>query len=370
MRSRLIFAALVLPPALGCGSVPPRSATALRLELEASGLDEARQDAPDLAAAAYAALEEAARAELAGDREALGDHATRARLLASAALAERERAAADRERLELERRAIELEEQILADEREARAVEEEARREAAARAAREELLRALERAERGEAHPVRRRRLSIGNEAEARRAAVAIRERSRLLAAAAAAMGADAAALARVQEIAERSASTEASLEALALAAQAYDAARAALASARRARAAPTAEEIHAAEEAARSEGFRVVRLDRGLGIEVEGLFHPGSTRPLPQVAGRLRRLAALVASHPHGPVALEVDVSGAGERATSLARERGEWLRRALVEAGIAAERLTWRPPDATFLSPDPGERVRLVLVSYAPRP
>lgn len=367
MSSSHLSALAALWLAAACGAVASRGAVEIRRELVASGLDEAQRTAPDLVAAAYAALEAAERAEISGDRAAFDDHVTRARLFADAALSERERAQADRERLELERRATELEEQILSDEREARAIEAAARHAAASRAAREELLRALELAERDDMPRGRRSRVSIGNEVQVRRAAVAIREHAQLLAAAASALGADATALARVRELAERSATCSVAFESLELAGAAHAAARHALATARRNRAGPSVEEVRAAAEAAESEGFRAVRLERGLGIEVDGLFRPGSARPTPHATRRLERLAALLTSHPHGPLALEIDVAGADERATTVARERGQWALRALIAAGVSAERLSFRPPDVMLPSPARGERLRVVLLAYA---
>jgi hypothetical protein len=364
MRAPLSLCAVFF--AWGCGPSLP-GVEALRRELEASGLEQARPNAPDLVDAANDAAAAAERAEAAGDLTAARDHSTRARLLADAALAERERVAAEHERVELEGRALELEDEIVRNEREARAIEEDAARTAAVRAAREELARAFAVAEIDEATTRRSGRVSLADEPEMRRAAIAIRERARILAAAAAAMGADAASVENVETLATRSASTAGPLESLSIAEDAYRAARAALGAARRARPGPTVEEIAAAVEAAETDGFRAVRLERGLGIEATDVFRPGSARPGTAGAGRIARLAALLASHPHGAVTIEVDVAGSGEGATRLARDRGEWARRALVDAGVPAERVTHRPPDATMPSPDPGERLRVVLVAYS---
>lgn len=362
--------ALVLSlAAIACGpSIAPRNTQALRAELEAAGLPEASETAPDLVDAAHEALARAEEAEAAQRLDEVADHATRARLYAEAALAEQERIAAERERLELEQRALQLEEQILADERDARAVEEESRRLAAAEVAREELERARTRAEEYEAHPGRRARHSIGDDGEARRAAIAIRERARVLAAAAIAIGADAALLNRIEELVARGTAAP-PIESLALAEQALDQARDALAAARRARPGPSPEEIASAIEAIEEAGLEAVRLDRGLGIEASGLFRGTSAAPERGAEARIARIAAIAQAHPHGALALEIDVPSAGEAATRLARQRAEWARRALVAAGVPAERLSYRAPGSTIASPSPGDRVRVILLAYVPR-
>jgi flagellar motor protein MotB len=270
----------------GCGP-SERRASDVRRELSAGGIDEARELAPDLVAAAYAAVDEAEAAERDADLEAAADHATRARLYAQAALAERERARAEHDRIEVEQEVLAQEERAL-----------------------------------------------------------------------------------RVEELAGRSAGTGTSGEALELAEQAHEAAREALASARRARPGPTPEEIAAAEEAAREADVRVVRLERGLGFELDGAFRGTTAQPAAGTQRAIERLAALLAAHPHGPIAIEIDVPGMGESATRLARQRGVWARTALVAAGVPAERVAWREPGTTMPSSDAGDRLRVVLVAYVDPP
>lgn len=329
-------------------------------------LQAAHATAPELVARAHAAADEAERAEAEGDLDASADHATRARLEAAAAVAEHERVLYERERAAIEAEATLLEERAVRDELSARAIEAETERLRAARAAREELERALELAERDEAHPVRRARVSLADDAEMRRAALAIRERARLLNAAASAMGAETIVLARSEELAGMSAGTSNPREALELAEQAHEAAREALASARRARPGPTREEIASLLEAARESRLSVMRLERGLGLELSQVFRGTSAQPLPSSAQRIARIASLLRMHPHGPIAIEVDVPGAGESATRLARARGEWAHRALISAGIAAERLHLRERHTTIPSADARDRLRIVLVAY----
>ncbi|UJR84312.1 hypothetical protein [Sandaracinus amylolyticus] len=355
--------------AIGCGG-GQRRASDVRRELEASGLEDARETAPDLVAAARDALEEVERAEAAGELEAAADHATRARLLAEAALTERERAQADAARLEIEQRTIELEEQALRDEAAARTVEMESARLAASRAAREELASAMERAQQDEAQPSRRRRVSVGDDAQVRRAALAIRERARLLASAAAAMGGEMSALARVEELARRSANESAPMESLELAEQAHEQARALLGAVRRSRPAPAREEIGAAIEAIEAARLRALQLERGLAIELDDVFRAGTATPSASASGRIARAAEVLRALPHGPVAIEIDVSGTGDPAARVARQRGEWARGALIAAGVPEERVVWREPSASAPRADDGERVRLVLVAYAEAP
>jgi hypothetical protein len=330
------------------------------------GIEEARVTAPDLVAAAYAAADEAERAFASGDLDASADYATQARLEAAAALAEHERALAEQERASIEHETTLLEERAVEDESAARAIEAETARLRAARAAREELQRALELAERDEAHPVRRGRVSIVDDAEMRRAALAIRERARLLIAAAAAMGAETVVLARAEELAGLSAGNGNSQQALELAEQAHEAARDALANARRTHPAPTREEIASLLEAAREAELSVMRFERGLGLELGQVFRGTTTQPLPGSERRIARIASLLRMHPHGAISIEVDVPGMGESATRLSRARGEWARRALVSAGVAAERIQVREPGASMASAEAADRLRIVLVAY----
>ena len=100
------------------------------------------------------------------------------------------------------------------------------------------------------------------------------------------------------------------------------------------------------------------------------GLFRPNAATPAAGAERRIARIAEIVQAHPHGALALEIDVSGTGDRATRLAAQRGEWARRALVTAGLPAERVTFREPGATIASPEPGDRVRVVMLAYAAAP
>lgn len=338
----------------------------MRRDLTHMGIEDARATAPELVAAAYAAADESERAFASGDLDASADHATRARLEAAAALAEHERARIEHERASIEQEAIVLEERAVEDERAARAIEAEMARARASRAAREELERALELAERDEAHPVRRARVSIADDAELRRAALAIRERARLLIAAAGVMGAETIVLARAEELAGLSAGHGSPRQALELAEQAHEAARDALASARRMRPAPTREEIASLLEAARETGLSVMQFERGLGLELGSMFRGTTTQPSPGAERRIAQAASLLRMHPHGPVAIEVDVPGVGESATRLSRARAEWARRALISAGISAERVHVREPGVSMPSADSADRLRIVLVAY----
>lgn len=356
----------VLLALAGCGGAP-RSADTLAAELDAMHLEQASRAAPDLVAEARAALADAREAEARGDRVAAADHAALARLHAAAALDEEARLAADTERVALERETLEAETELHALEADATERRADLARLAAARTAREEAARSLVRAEVDEARPGRARHVSLSDPGELRTAARAIRDRARLLAAAATALGAPTAA--SVDGLLARSEAATDPHESLALADQAYGAARALLAEARRAHPLTDATRIASLVEAAETEGFHALATTRGTAIELEGAFDGAATRASATGERRLARLAQLVLSYPEGPVRVEIDSATPAE-AGRTASARAESVVRALVAAGIPASRVSAADPIAPDQTPTPAARVRVLLVAYADTP
>ena len=198
LRPAMLLSGLLLG---ACGPSIPHHAERAARDLEALGLRDAADAAPDLVAAAEAALADAERAERLADPDAAADFATRARLLGQAALAERERLEVTTRIAAFEREIAGLEEEAIAAEREtAREIRETAIA-VAGRAARVEMERARTRAEEDEARTRRRARISLENAGEIRRAAAALRERALLLSGAAEAMGADGVAASAVRAL-------------------------------------------------------------------------------------------------------------------------------------------------------------------------
>lgn len=352
----------------GCGGGGMRSALALRAELDARGLGAARTAAPDLVAEAGSALDEAAAAERAGDAIAAADHRARASLLAETAFAEAERLELDEARREEERAVIAAEDELVALDASSSTARDEAARLASARAAREELRRALARAADEEASRRRSRRLSLDDARELRVLGAALRDRARLLLAAAAALGAsDEARGAATALLAESEGEESDLVRALTLADEAHDAARTALGAARRARGGATPEAARSLAEAAEADGFLAVALERGMAIELEGLFASGSTSLTAAARARLERLAALLSGYPDGPIRVEIDVATGGDSVLRTVRARGDAVVAALVAAGVAAERLSRaEAPVLTAASAEPADRARVILVAY----
>lgn len=351
---------------VGCGGAPRASGT-LGADLDAMGLDAAAGRAPDLVSAARAAAADARADDDRGDAAAAADDATLARLYAQAALEERARLDADDARLSAERETLEAEAELHAVEAASAGNTSELARLAAARTAREEGARALARAEIDEARPGRARHDSLDDLAELRRAAGAIRDRARLLSAAATALGASSSSA--VDDAIAASEAASAPLESVRLADRAHAAARAQLAQARRAHPSVEPARIASLVEAAESEGFHAVRLARGAGVELERAFDGSSTRPSHVAEGRLVRLAALITSYPDGPVVVEIDSATSADVA-HLAAPRAAAVVHALVAAGVDASRVSAAEPIAIDGTPTPTARVRVVFTLYVATP
>ncbi|MEZ4339394.1 MAG: hypothetical protein R3B82_22455 [Sandaracinaceae bacterium] len=353
--------------ATACGPGAPHASAPLRAQLGAAESASAREHAPDLVARVESALDEADAAERAGQEAAAADHATQARLLLEAALAEAARLDDETERANIEAQIATLLTQARRDEEAREALDRALARDAAATAAREEALAALALAESDEARPLRRRRLSLEEAADLRRAAAALRARARLAIAGAEALGVDAAALApAVEALGQSEGATGDPVAALAHADTAQREALRALGAARAASEGPGPAAAAELAEAARAEGFDVVSLPEGTAVEVGGLFAGAAPTLARSASARVARLAALVAAHPHGPIQVQAQVAQVGHAADALAGRRAEALRRALVDAGADAERLSAQPIDGALRGDEPVERVRLLFLAY----
>jgi hypothetical protein len=351
---------------VACGGAPRASST-LEADLAALGVDGAATRAPDLVRSAHAASVDARAADDRGDHAAAADDATLARLYAQSAVDEAARLEAADARLAAERETIDAETELHAIETTRQSSSAELARLAAARTAREEGARALAQAEIDESRPGRSRQDSVSDASEMRQAARAIRDRARLLSAAATALGAPAST--EVDGLVTQSEEATAPLDQVRLADRAHTAARARLAAARRARPAVDATRIASLVEAAESEGFHAVRLDRGVGIELEDVFAGSATRPSHAAEGRLARLATLITSYPDGPVRVEIDSATSAEVA-HVAAPRAASVVHALVTGGLDASRVSAADPLAVDGTPSPRARVRVVLVAYVETP
>jgi hypothetical protein len=365
-RSTALALVLALASAPGCGAGAASRAAGLRTELAA--LDGTPASETEPAQRAREAAVEAERAEREGMPAVADEHASRARAWAHTAVDEAEAAALDERLGALEAELLELETQAAGLEHAAAHRRRTDQAEAATRAAREETLRALVRAEADESAPRRARRLGLSDGPEVVRLADVLAERARVLLAAAVAMGAAEPAVRAAREALEGVGSIAEPAARLAAADRAHGRARAALADARHRRGeAPTAEEIAALTEALEAEGFTPFRDDQGLGARVESVFEGTTIRP--SARGRLRRLGELLASHPAGPVMLLVD-SSSDRAGQALANARLTALRQAVlgararevVVAFLAEVRLEGPPPPA-------GEVARVLLPAYVPR-
>ena len=276
---------------------------------DADGVEAARREAPDLVAAAERAADEARAADESGDGDAARDHATRARLLLEAAIVEADRASMDRQRLEAQRATEEATRAaVVADEGRA-TLEVEQARQNAAQVARGEMRRAFEQAEQDEGRRLRRRSQEV--EQARRAAALALRDRARLVLAAALALGA---ARDDATEIEESITTAGSAIEQLQNADRAHRRALGLLGAARLA---------HPVDAAARSSLIEAIEeRDLEVSLEDRGLVLRGVT------LARVQTLAQLISAHPHGPV----EVRGRG--ASGFARR--------LKQAGIEDDRLS----------------------------
>lgn len=361
--SRALVALAVLLSACGGGAAVT---TDLRDRLGSPESQAARERAPDLIAQVEQALEEADEAQRANDPAAAADHVTRARLLLDAAVTESARIADEEERRRIEARVATVLGRARRDEEARAEIGRELNRLASIRTAREETLRALERAVPDERR--RRVRVSLDQAADLRRAAAALRARARLTMAAAQALGAPEDALGPTHAALSASEEARDPMDALEAADRASHEALRALGAVRRRLDAPGPDGASALAEAARAEGFEPIAVPEGLAVEVEGLFSGNGLAR--DARSKVERLAALIAAHPHGPVQVQAQGPAAGRRGEQAAERRAEALRRALVSAGADASRLSAQGIPPSLAAATPVERARLLFVAYAPTP
>lgn len=348
MSRALAIAALLVVSSASCSGSPTRDDGLAEL-FEAEGPRAARTRAPDMLGAADRAREDAESARRRGDADAAADHATRARLLLTAAVAESERIALEERRLAIEARIEELDAQAARDAVATREIEAEVERLLASRLAQREARRMFEIA--SEDEPRRFRRVEDDRAQMHREAAAFLRTRASLLLAAAEALGAEPASLIPARERVEEAGRVRDVTEQVTAAQDAFRAAQALLGAARARSEGPDADQRAALVRDAGEQGFEVEQVDRGLVVVVDGVFRG---RGAQVEAASARRIAALLSAHPHGPVRVEV----MGERRAAAAR--AEALERALVAAGV--------PEARVGADPVAGEpRVALVFVAYA---
>jgi len=336
---RALFTALLFVTC-ACSGARPAPSSILENRFDTPEAQAAAEAAPDLYAAASRARRNAGRADAAGRRAVAEDHATRARILLDAAIAEAERLALEQERLDVEAReaetdlahgrAVSRREEILAV----------VRRRESSRVAIEEARAAFEQAVEDEGRRYRGR--SEERATLHREAAAVLARRAHLLIAAAEAEGADAEAVSPVSALLERADGTNDPARKLQLTEEAVRAAMVALGSARRQRDGPTADERAALVEAAAEAGFTVEQRDRGLTVVVPSVFRGSGAAPSAPGTRRLRRLAAMIQAHPHGAI----QVFAHAQSGNSAARRRAATARATravnlLIREGVSNERV-----------------------------
>ena len=291
----------------------------------------AKRRAPDLYTAADLARQAAETARSEGEGEEASDHETRARLLLETAIAETDRLKIEARRLAVERRLRQLEAQIARDDTTRAMVEASFAHEEAARVANEQAALAFTQAVVDEAG----RQTPSEQVALERDASEVLRRRAELMLAAARALGADASRTDSVERALQRIDSARTPAAAADAADEALLAALRALGSVRSSSDIDPDQRQALIDEAGAA-GFAVEQVERGLAIRVRGVFRGGSG---PTASGRrkLRRLGALVASHPAGPVL----VAGfAARQRAALGRARSAV--RVMHTSGVERTRLT----------------------------
>jgi len=359
------FAIGIAMAVAACGATRPTDT--VEAHFDRPEVENARLRAPDLYEQAVAAQRLVATAEADEDTEAAADHATRARLLLAASVAEADRIALEEQRLAAEASAREAEEQAARDRRARLSVESETGRRRAAKVAAEQAALAFQQAVDDEA---RRYRARTGERAELRRdAARVLVRRAKLIVAAAETLGADADEVNRASSLIEESERSREPAVALRTAERALRAALSAVGSARARREGPTPEEHQALLEAAREARFEVEQLDRGVLVRLPALFGSG-VRWARGANARLGRLAAILRAHPHGVVQIHAYGSSGNLRARRrLAERRATSLANKLVQSGVPADRVisAGRTEEVSTERLHVGE---VVLLAYGPQP
>jgi outer membrane protein OmpA-like peptidoglycan-associated protein len=347
----------------GCGATTPIETVEDRFD--SSEASEARDRAPDMYAAAQRAHERAVEAEERGDRAAAADHATRARLLLDAAVAEADRLVIEERRLSAERSARRAEEQTNRDTEARQIIERELAHREAARVALEQATLAFDRAAADEGR--RYARQAPERQQLHQEAAAVLRRRAELLLASARALGASNRSLTAARAELERSGEATSVTVALRHAERAVRMATAALGDARETTEVG-ADQRRALVEEARAVGFAVEQLDQGLAVRVDSVFTGRSARPTGSSRNRLGQLAALLRAHPQGPVLIRSYATrGTVSAREGLASQRAAAAIEALTEEGVDADRLQ---PQAVVEDADPAaeELLEALFLGFGP--
>ena len=348
--------ALILCALVGCGAgIDHTRSTRLQRDLEAADLAAQREHAEYFASRADRAHEAAIASENEADLIAADEYASIARAWAEAARAESERRAHEQALSEVDAQLLRVESELAAHAHAAIEREAEATRAATQRATREEVARALLRAETDEAVPRRARHVGLGTPSDVAPLANALLDRTRLLLAASEALGAP-------RESSARTALNEATAlripgERLTAASHAHDLAQLSLAQARRATAGPSNAEIGSLEEALTAQNFAPLRDAHGLGTELSGVFEGARLRA--SIASRVRRLATLLASHPHGGIFVLIECATGSE---ALAQRQAQAMSTALTSNGP-------REVHVEVIASSSAGRVRVTLPAYVTR-
>jgi flagellar motor protein MotB len=348
--------------ALACGARPIPS-DLLRERFETGEAREARARAPDLWAAASRARRAAELADESGRREVAEEHSTRARLLLDAAIAESRKLALEEARLSFEEREREAELAFVRDTERREEILAEVARADAARVATEQAAVMYEQAVVDEERRYRGR--SDDRAALHRDAADVLARRARLLLAAAQAMEAPAADVARVEALIDEAESAREPEQKVELADRGVRGALALLGAVRSEQPGPTADERAALVEAAREAGLEVEQRDHGLVLRVADVFAGSASAPSAAGARKLLRVAAILQAHPHGAVqVVGYAPGGPSAAARRLAATRASRAAGLLTREGVGEPRLSSEggvdAPDATV--------VEVVLVGYGP--
>lgn len=321
---------MLLVACFACSGTSSTISDPVRARFEEPAAVQAVNGAPELYRQADEARAEAQAAESRGDLLAAGDHATRARLLLDAAIAETERLEIEEQRLAVDSESLEIEEQLAEAEREEREAREAAVLAETQQVAREQATSAFEQAISDERRRYRSR--SSARTQLHREAALVLQRRASLYVAAARAMGAT---RTELTEVRNRIESSRTESDVTASIAQADEAVRMSfvvLGTARSRRDGPTTGEINALRDAATEYGFAPQQRRAGLTLRLEGLLQGSQLSP--SADEHLLRVAALIQAHPHGAVQVVVHGSGATQQAPL--------VERAISAAGAGSERLS----------------------------
>jgi hypothetical protein len=347
---------LTLALLVGCGGgLDHTRTTRLDRDLAAIDLDAQRAQASTFTARAEVARDAALRSENESDLIAADEYASIARAWAEAARAESEVRASEVALADADAEHLQVQSELAALEQAASLHEAEATHAASQRATREEVARALLRAEADEAVPRRARHVGLGTPADVAPLADALIDRTRLLLAAGEALGAPHDSPARIAL--NEAAALRMPGERLAAASRAHDLAQRALADARRRSAGPSDAEIASFDEALSTQNFAPLRDAHGLGTELTDAFE--GTRIRASIAPRVRRLAALLAGHPHGGIFMLVECAAGSE---------AEAQRRVQAMSTVLTSAATREVHVEVIASANAG-RVRVTLPAYVTR-